>query len=130
MAQVVPPSTCYILYDVTLNSIIAVFTSQELIDNAIRQLVRDDLEIIRNHIEERMVIDELYQDKFMDMGILQQINYILEKPRERLLHIPIDYHRKIVQERYRKYTKELNMFDLKYKNNSAIIVLPDTKQLS
>jgi len=127
MAQVVPPSTCYILYDVTLNSIIAVFTSQELIDSAIRQLVRDDLEIIQNHIEERMVVDEIYQDKFMDIGTLQQIRYILDKPKERLLQIPIDYHRKIVQERYRKYTKELNMFDLKYKNNSSIIVLPDAK---
>jgi hypothetical protein len=127
MAQVVPPSTCYILYDVTLNSIIAVFTSQESIDNAIRQLVRDDLEIIQNHIEERMVVDEIYQDKFMDLGILQQIRYILDKPKERLLNIPINYHRKIVQERYRKYTKELNMFDLKYKNNTAIIVLPDAK---
>ena len=127
MAQVVPPSVCYILYDVTLNSIIAVFTSEELVDSAISQLVRDDLEIIQNHIEERMVVDELYQDKFMDMGILQQIRWILDKPKERLLRVPIDYHGNSVQARYIKWTKQLNMFDLKYKNNTAIITLPNAK---
>jgi hypothetical protein len=121
MAQVLPDKNCYILFDNNLNAIISVFSTLELCENAMRQLIKDDCERIRRIINDKIIS---LKRKDGDLGILQIINYILEKPKQRLLDMHFEYEGYSPKQNYRYYIKELNDFDMTYKNNSRIIVLP------
>ena len=110
-----------ILYDCSLGAIVSIFDTEEQCDNAIRQLIFDDFRDIKRMIEES-IINGTYNDN--EAGILQAINYAMDNGRKRILTTVIDYRGYCPNSRYRKYLKELNYFELKYKNNTHIITLP------
>lgn len=124
MTQVLPPQSVYLLCDTKLNAILGVFSTETLCDVAMRQLIRDDLLTIRRLIDDS-IIKGTFDDIFEDLGILQKINFILEDPSNRLTTIHIVYNGYCPLQRYRKYYKQLNDFEMKTKNNSKIIILPE-----
>jgi hypothetical protein len=125
--QVLPPENCSILYDSNLRAIVSVFTTEELCDNAIKQLILDDFRDIKRMIEES-IINGSYDDN--DASTLQLINWAMDDGKHRILSTYVTYRGYSPSTRYRKYVKELNDFDLKYKNNTRIIILPKSSELS
>jgi len=121
MPQVLQPENCAILYDCSLRAIISVFTTEEQCDNAIKQLIFDDFRDIKRMIEESL-INGTYNEN--DAAVLQAINWAMEKGKNRILNTHFTYRGYCPSARYRKYVKQLNDFDLKYKNNTRIIILP------
>jgi hypothetical protein len=121
MPQVLPPENCAILYDCNLRAIVSVFTTEEQCDNAIKQLIFDDFRDIKQLIEASIIVGTYNEN---DAGILQGINWAMEKGRDRILNTHITYRGYCPPARYRKYIKPMNDFDLTYKNNTRIIILP------
>ena len=124
MTQVLPSQSVYLICDTRLNAILGVFSTESLCDLAMRQLIREDLFTIKRLIDED-IISGTYMDMVEATGILQQINFVLEDASKRLTSIHIVYNGYCPNQRYRKYYKELNDFEMKTKNNSKIIILPE-----
>ena len=122
MTQVLPPQTCAILYDCKLRAIVTVFSSEELCDNARKQLIRDDYMQIKDMIE-KSIINGTYKEN--ETAILQAINWVMQNRSNNLLSVPIEYRGYLPIERYRKYLKTLDDFDIKYKHNTRVIILPE-----
>ena len=110
-----------ILYDCNLNAIVSIFDTEEQCDNAIKQLIFDDFRDIKRMIEESL-INGTYNEN--DAGILQAINWAMDKGKNRILNTHFTYKGYCPSARYRKYVKQMNDFDLKYKNNTRVIILP------
>ena len=124
MDTILPQKNVYILCDIKLCAILCVFSDENECDLAIRQLIREDLFTIKRLIDESFV-KGTFDDIFEDTGILQKINFVLDEPSLRLESIPITYQGYCPNQRYRKYYKQLNDFNMKTKNNSKIIILPE-----
>jgi hypothetical protein len=122
MDQVLPPQNCAILYDCRLCAIISVFSTEELCDNAMKQLIREDYIQIRDMIE-KSIIDGSCEDN--EPAILQAINWVIHNRSNNLLSTFIEYRDYCPIKRYRKYLKPLNDFDIKYKHNTRVIILPE-----
>ena len=122
MTQVLPPQKCAILYDCKLRAIVSVFSSEELCDNAIKQLIRDDYTQIKDMIE-KSLINGTYEEN--ETALLQAINWVMQNRSNNLLLTPIEYRGYRPIERYRKYIKNLDDFDIKYKHNTRVIILPE-----
>ena len=60
-----------------------------------------------------------------ETAILQAVNWVMQNRSNNLLSVPIDYRGYLPVERYRKYLKNLDDFDLKYKHNTRVIILPE-----
>jgi len=120
--QVLPPQQCTILYDCKLRAIISVFSTEELCDNAMKQLIREDYYHIRDMIEQSL-INGTYQEN--ETAILQAVNWTLNNRSNILLNTPIEYRGYCPIQRYRKYLKYMDDFDIKYKHNTRVVILPE-----
>ena len=120
--QVLPPQQCAILYDCKLCAIISVFSSEELCDNAMKQLIKEDYTQIKDMIE-KSIINGTYEPN--ETAILQAVNWVMHNRSNSLLLTPIEYRGYSPIQRYRKYLKNLNEFDIKYKHNTSVIILPE-----
>jgi hypothetical protein len=89
-----------------------------------RHLIRDDCERIKRLINDKILLGKDKDKLHSDLGTLQLINYILEKPKQRLLDYHFEYDGYSPKQNYRYYVKKMDDFEMMFKNNSRIIVLP------
>jgi hypothetical protein len=111
----------YLLFDRNLTAIIGVFSSMtKAVDVKTKLICKDLLEFkIMIHRDILMGIHTP-----LDIGKLQQITYVLNKPEERCESINIEYNDKSSScNRYCIYIKEIDDFESKYANNTKIIML-------
>jgi hypothetical protein len=110
----------YILYDIKLKIIISVFSSQEKANKAKLSLIVDDVQRLTEIINNKLLVDKV-EDVVTDLGLLQMAYYFLVDPSKRLGCLHTEHH--IITSRYIIYTKKVDEFELKYKNNTNVILL-------
>jgi hypothetical protein len=120
--QVLPPQQCAILYDCKLSAIISIFTSEDLCDTAMKQLIKEDYAQIKDMIE-KSIINGTYEPN--ETALLQAVNWVMNGRSNNLLSTMIEYRGYCPIQRYRKYLKNLNDFDINYKHNTRVIILPE-----
>jgi len=110
----------YILYDTKLKIIISVFSSMEKAEESKLALVVDDVKRLNEIINNKLLIEHV-EDVVTDLGLLQSAYYFLADPKTRLSCLHTNHH--VITSRYVIYIKKVNDFQLKYKNNTNVILL-------
>jgi hypothetical protein len=110
----------YILYDIKLKIIVSVFSSMEKAEKAKLSLIVDDVKRLSEIINNKLLVEKV-EDVVADLGLLQMAYYFLVDPSKRLSCLHTDHH--VITSRYMIYTKKVDDFELKYKNNTNVIIL-------
>jgi hypothetical protein len=110
----------YILYDAKLKLIISVFSSMEKAEDSKLSLIVDDVKRLNEIINNKLLTDRI-DDVVTDLGLLQTAYYFLAAPKERLSCLHTNHN--VITSRYVIYNKRINEFELKYKNNTNVILL-------
>jgi len=113
-------SNSYILYDTKLKLIISVFSSMEKAEESKLKIIVDDVNRLTNIINNKLIVDEI-EDYILDLGLLQSAYYFLADPLKRLN--TLDTNNYVITSRYLIYVKKVDEFELKYKNNTNVILL-------
>jgi len=110
----------YILYDTKLRLIISVFSSMEKAEESKLALVIDDVNRLTQIINNKLLVEQV-EDVVTDLGLLQSAYYFLVDPKKRLNALDTNHY--VITSRYNIYIKKVNDFELKYKNNTNVILL-------
>jgi hypothetical protein len=114
-------TSVYLLFDRNLTAIIGLFSSMDKAKDVKTKLICKDL------LEYKIMIHRdilMGNHTSLDIGKLQQITYVLNKPEDRCESINIEYNDKSSScNRYCIYVKEIDDFETKYSNNTKIIML-------
>ena len=113
----------YILVDTRIRGIVSIFDSMSKAEDAKKKLILRDIILLKQIINIRVLMNET-KDSTYDLGVLQTITYVLEKPNDRLLSMDIPYYEGSSSlSRYVIYIKTTNKFDVDKSNNTDIIIL-------
>lgn len=114
-------SNVYLLFDRNLTAIIGVFSSMSKALDVKTKLICKDLLEYKIMIHREILMGN---HTSVDIGKLQQITYVLNKPNERCETVDIEYNDKSSScNRYCIYIKEIDDFESKYSDNTKIIML-------
>jgi hypothetical protein len=114
-------SNVYLLVDRNLKAIIGVFSSMNKAIDVKTKLICKDLLEYKIMIHREILMGN---HTSVDLGKLQQITYVLNKPNERCETIDIEYNDKSSScNRYSIYIKEIDDFESKYSDNTKIVML-------
>jgi hypothetical protein len=83
-------------------------------------LVIDDVNRLTQIINNKLLVEQV-EDVVTDLGLLQSAYYFLVDPKKRLNALDTNHY--VITSRYNIYIKKVNDFELKYKNNTNVILL-------
>lgn len=115
--------TSYILVDTRIRGIISIFDDMTKAEEAKKKLILRDIILMKKIINTRILLNET-KDNYKDLGILQMITYILDKPNDRLLTTNVPYYEGSSSlDRYVIYIKTINQFNINKANNTDVVIL-------
>lgn len=115
----------YILLDSKLNAIIGTFTTLDKVLNAKKEAYKNDLSVIKKHINQRMTLYDIdIVDRMMLSGILNQIDYVKGDYNNRYDKVVIEYEGYNHTNRFRWYMMPLDTFNSDKIIYGPIIFLP------
>jgi hypothetical protein len=115
--------TSYILVDTRIRGIVSIFDDMSKAEDAKKKLILRDIILMKKIIDIRILMNES-KDSVTDLGTLQMITFILDKPNDRLLSTNVPYYEGSSSlNRYVIYIKKLNQFNIDKANNTEVIIL-------